>query len=147
MDTSQVIEVLLVDDNPADLDLFTEVLAEKPLCHISTAQDGEQALGLLYTDAEAPAAILPDLIVLDLNLPRKDGRAVLADVKSNPTLRTIPVLVFTTSEARHDIERAYELGANCYVSKPGNLNDFIAVVKSIEDFWLSSAHLPRRIPV
>src|SRR5581483_2511927 len=112
-------------------------------CRISTAPDGEQAIAVLR-DQAAHEDNMPGLVVLDLNLPRKDGRAVLAEVKQDPLLKRIPVLVFTTSNAHHDIERAYELGANGYVSKPGNLNDFIAVVQSLEEFWLSSAHLPRR---
>jgi two-component system, chemotaxis family, response regulator Rcp1 len=146
MHGDHVSEVFLVDDNPADLDLLSEVIGRKCRSRITTAKDGEQALMLLRGSQHAHAARLPDMIVLDLNLPRKNGWAVLAEVKTDPVLKHIPVLVFTTSEAQHDINAAYELGANCYVSKPGNLKDFIAVVEALEEFWFSSAHLPRRVP-
>jgi chemotaxis family two-component system response regulator Rcp1 len=145
MEVNELTQVLLVDDNPADLDLMKEVLGHHRRCHITTAQDGEQALLRLRAASQASGHPLPGLVMLDLNLPRKDGRAVLAELKTDPMLKSIAVVVFTTSQARHDIENAYRLGANCYVSKPGNLKDFIAVVKSLEEFWLSSAHLPRRV--
>jgi CheY-like chemotaxis protein len=144
MDDREVIEVLMVDDNPADVDLMQDVLGEGQRWRVTTAQDGEQALALL--NAGKKECRSPDLVMLDLNMPRKDGRAVLAEIKSDPDLRRIPVLVFTTSQAAHDIDRAYESGANCYVSKPGNLKEFTAALKSIEDFWLVAAQLPRRVP-
>jgi CheY-like chemotaxis protein len=109
---------------------------------ISTVPDGEEAIAFLrqagpYTDAPRP-----DLVILDLNLPRKDGRAVLAEAKSEPALRTIPVVVFTTSYSRPDVARSYVLGANCYVSKPGSLTDFLTAVQAIEKFWFGLARLP-----
>ncbi len=136
-------QVLLIDDNPADLDLMREVLGRRADCRISIANDGEQALVFLRKNHQPGSTTAPDLVVLDLNLPGKDGRAVLAEVKADPELKCIPVVVFTTSQSQHDIGRAYELGANCYVSKPGNLKDFMEVVESLEKFWLSSAHLPQ----
>ena len=135
--------VLLVDDNPADVTL-TRVASEECRhgAEISNVWDGEQALAFLHQIAPWIGAARPDLVILDLNLPGKDGRSVLAEMKADPGLRSIPVVVFSTSHARQDIERSYELGANCYVSKPGNLADFMAAVSSIEDFWFGSAHLP-----
>ena len=136
-------EILLVDDNPADADLTRLVLSRcgRP-CRISTVSDGEQALAFLRRGGGHTHAARPSLVVLDLNLPRKDGRAVLDEIKLSPELRRIPVVVFSTSRSGQDIARCYELGANCYVSKPGNLDDFFAAVKSIEEFWFGSASLP-----
>ena len=136
-------EILLVDDNPADSDLTWLVLARSTrLNHISAVYDGEQAMAFLHRSGKHANAVRPQLVVLDLNLPRKDGRAVLDEVKADPELRKIPVVIFTTSRSGRDIARCYELGANCYVSKPGNLDDFRSVVRSIEDFWFGSASLP-----
>lgn len=138
-------EVLLVDDNPADIDLMSEALAKsKRRFHINVVNDGAEAISFLRRlgkYAEAPAT---DLVVLDLNLPRKDGREVLSDVKADPSLAKIPVVIFTTSQANSDITRTYELGANCYLRKPGNLSDFVAVVQSMADFWLGFASLPQK---
>jgi chemotaxis family two-component system response regulator Rcp1 len=136
-------EILLVDDNPADSDLTWLVLARSTRQnHISAVYDGEQAMAFLQRTGKHTNAVRPQLVVLDLNLPRKDGRAVLDEVKGDPELRKIPVVIFTTSRSGRDIARCYELGANCYVSKPGNLDDFRSVVRSIEDFWFGSASLP-----
>jgi chemotaxis family two-component system response regulator Rcp1 len=136
-------EILLVDDNPADADLTCLVLGRcgRP-CHISTVCDGEQALAFLRRAAGHGNASTPNLVVLDLNLPRKDGREVLDEIKLSPELRKIPVVVFSTSRSGQDIARCYELGANCYVSKPGNLDEFFAAVKAIAEFWFGSASLP-----
>jgi len=136
-------EILLVDDNPADTDLIRDVLerSQRPL-HVNTAADGEEAMSFLQRRGKFAGANSPDLVVLDLNLPRKDGRAVLAEVRADAALRKLPIVVFTTSQAPHDIVCSYELGANCYVSKPGSLPDFVAAVKSIAEFWLGSASLP-----
>jgi len=135
-------EILIVDDNPADIDLLREALAHCPRpSQVSSAADGVEALALLVGE-RTPAG--PDLIVLDLNLPRKDGRAVLAEVKSHPVLRRTPVVVFSTSRAQRDILGCYELGANSYVSKPGDLEGFLAAVTSIERFWFDCARLPRK---
>ena len=135
-------EILIVDDNPADIDLLREALAHCPRpSQVSSAADGVEALALLVGE-RTPAG--PDLIVLDLNLPRKDGRAVLAEVKSHPVLHRTPVVVFSSSRAQRDILGCYELGANSYVSKPGDLEGFLAAVTSIERFWFDCARLPRK---
>jgi two-component system, chemotaxis family, response regulator Rcp1 len=140
----QLPQVLLVDDNPADVGLAREALAggRHHSC-ISDVPDGEQALAFLQRAGQYANAVRPDLVILDLNLPRKDGRAVLANAKTDKDLRTIPIVVFSTSRAMLDIARSYELGANCYVSKPGNLNEYFLTLRSIEEFWFGSASLPR----
>jgi chemotaxis family two-component system response regulator Rcp1 len=138
-------EILLVDDNPADIDLMSEVLANsKRHFHVNVANDGAKAISFLRRQGEYATAPSPDLVVLDLNLPRKDGREVLSEVKADPTLAKIPVVIFTTSQANSDVTRSYELGANCYLRKPGNLPDFVAVVQSMADFWLGFASLPQK---
>jgi two-component system, chemotaxis family, response regulator Rcp1 len=137
-------EILLVDDNPADTDLTSEVLARNGCpSHIHAVTDGVEAMAFLRREGKYANALLPDFVILDLSLPKKDGRAVLAEVKADPVLRKIPIAIFSTSEARQDIVRSYELGANCYVSKPGNLRDFISAVTSIGEFWFGLARLPR----
>lgn len=137
-------EVLLVDDSAADTDLTSEVLARPGYpSHICCVADGVEAIAFLRREGKFANVLVPDLVILDLNLPKKDGRAVLAEVKSDPALRQIPIAIFSTSEARQDIVRSYELGANCYVSKPGNLRDFISAVTSIREFWFGLARLPR----
>jgi chemotaxis family two-component system response regulator Rcp1 len=137
-------EVLLVDDNPADSDLTSEVLARNGCpSHIHSVIDGVEAIAFLRREGKYAHEIIPDFVILDLNLPRKDGRAVLSDVKADPVLMKIPITIFSTSEARQDIVRSYELGANCYVSKPGNLRDFISAVTSIGEFWFGLVRLPR----
>ena len=137
-------EILLVDDNPADIELTRDTLktGSGPF-EIQAAKDGVEAIALLRQRAESANTALPALMFLDLNMPRKDGRAVLAEVKNDPRLRTIPIVVFTASRAFLDISKSYELGANCYVTKPATLPEFMAAVKSIETFWLSAASLPR----
>jgi CheY-like chemotaxis protein len=138
-------EVLLVDDNPADVDLTSEALSRsKQHFRVSVVNDGEQALSYLRREAPYAEAAVPDLVILDLNLPRKDGRQVLSEIKSDPVLAKIPVVIFTTSQANSDVSRSYELGANCYLRKPGNLPGFMAVVQSMADFWLGFARLPRK---
>jgi chemotaxis family two-component system response regulator Rcp1 len=137
------LELLIVDDNPADVALFTEALAgSKHHSQLSTVGDGVEALAFLYQREKYVNAVRPDLVILDLNLPKRDGLAVLAAMKAGPELRRIPVVIFSTSELRKDIVRSYEMGANCYVRKPGNLNDFFSAVKAIEEFWFGSAILP-----
>lgn len=136
---------MLVDDNPGDIDLTSEVLGKsKWNFHVSAVNDGEEAISFLRRRGKYGQAPSPDLIVLDLNLPRKDGRSVLAEVKADPELAKIPVMIFTTSHASSDITRCYELGANCYLWKPGNLADFVASVQSMADFWLGFASLPHK---
>jgi len=112
--------------------------------HISSVNDGEQALAFLRRQQGYEAAPRPDLVVLDLNLPRRDGRMVLAEAKTDSHLRTIPIVVFTTSRSRQDIQRSYELGANSYVSKPGSLHDFFSAVQAIEKFWFDCATVPEK---
>lgn len=137
-------QVLLVDDNPADVGLAREALVGgKHQSRISDVVDGEEAMAYLRRSGQYANAVRPDLVILDLNLPKKDGRAVLAEAKADPSLRTIPVVVFSTSRLLLDITRSYELGANCYVSKPGNLNDYFLAVQSIEEFWFGLASVPR----
>lgn len=142
--TRTTTEILLVDDNPADLDLTVEVMGRSgSLKEIHTVTDGAEALAFLRRQGKYASASLPNLIVLDLNLPKKDGCAVLAEVKGDPLLRSTPVVVFSTSQARHDIAKSYELGANSYISKPGNLPEFVSVIEAIEDFWFGCARLPQ----
>jgi two-component system, chemotaxis family, response regulator Rcp1 len=137
--------LLLVDDNPGDVGLAREALASS-LHHsaIESVEDGAEALAFLNHRGKYVNAIRPDLVILDLSLPKRSGLAVLAAMKAGPDLRCIPVVIFSTSRLGRDITRSYELGANCYVCKPGNLNDFFSAVKSIEDFWFGSASLPPR---
>ncbi len=138
-------EILLVDDNPADLDLTSEALAQSRWpSRVNTVKDGAEAMAFLRREGKYKNAARPHLVLLDLNLPRKDGRAVLADVKSDPALRSVPIVIFSTSQATQDIERSYELGANSYVSKPGCLQDWIAAVKLVKEFWIGCACLPHR---
>jgi len=141
----KVRNVLMVDDNPADLDLAREALREKAYrSQIYTVRDGEEALAFLHKKSPHSDKPRPDLILLDLNLPKKDGRMVLADLKSDPNLHKIPVVIFSTSQLSEDISRSYELGANCYVTKPGNLIEFFSAVKAIEEFWFGVTSLPER---
>jgi two-component system, chemotaxis family, response regulator Rcp1 len=138
-------EVLLVDDNPGDTDLISDVLSKAGgNFRMSAVHDGAEAIAWLRRKGKYADASDPDLIVLDLNMPRMDGREVLLEVKSDPELVRIPVVVFTSSEARSDIDRSYSLGANCYLRKPGNLPDFIAAVQSMGDFWFRVVSLPRK---
>ena len=137
------VRVLLVEDNPGDVRLVREALAEGTVpSELSVARDGVEALAFLRRGDGHADAPRPDVILLDLNLPRMDGREVLQAVKSDPSLRTIPVVVLTSSEADRDIAQAYALHANCYVPKPVDLDRFIAVIHSIQQFWFTVARLP-----
>jgi len=138
------VEVLLVDDNPADVDLTREALqAGGHAVHLLTARDGMEAMAhLRQQGSDSPV----ELVVLDLNLPRMDGRAVLSAIRKDETFRKTPVVIFTTSQAARDIKLSYELGANCYVSKPGNLTDFMAAIDALARFWLKFVSLPLRGP-
>lgn len=139
------IEILLVEDNAADVRLTIEALREgKVKNRLTVARDGEEALEVLERRGGHEDAPRPDLILLDLNLPRRDGREVLAAIKANGDLKRIPVVVLTTSSAEADILRSYELHANCYITKPVDLEQFVNVVKSIDDFWLTVVRLPER---
>jgi two-component system, chemotaxis family, response regulator Rcp1 len=140
---SRPVEILLVEDNPGDVRLTKEALKEgKVRNNLHVVDDGVKALAFLRRDDPYVDAVRPDLVLLDLNLPRKSGREVLEEIKKDPSLRHIPVVVLTSSEAEQDIVRAYDLHANCYISKPVDLDQFITVVKSIEDFWFSIVKLP-----
>lgn len=138
------IEILLVEDNPGDVRLTMEALREaKVRNRVSVVTDGVQAMAYLRQEGVYAAAARPDLILLDLNLPRKDGREVLAEVKADDRLKHIPIVILTTSRAEQDILRSYGLHANCYVTKPVDFDQFVSVVHSIEDFWLTVVALPR----
>ena len=137
------IQVLLVEDNPGDVRLTKEALKEgKLLNQLTVVGDGVEALSFLRKEGKYADALQPELILLDLNLPKKDGREVLAEIKADPKLRRIPVVVLTTSSAEEDILKIYDLHANCYITKPVDLEQFMGVVKSIEDFWVSVVKLP-----
>jgi len=137
------IQILLVEDNPGDVRLTIEALKEGKVSNtLSVARDGVEALSFLRREGPHGKAVRPDLILLDLNLPKKDGREVLAEIKDDSSLRRIPVVVLTTSKAEEDILRTYDLHANCYITKPVDLEQFISVVRSIDDFWLSVVRLP-----
>lgn len=137
------IEILLVEDNPGDVRLTREALRDaKVRNNMHVVSDGVEAMRFLHREGEHAAAERPDVILLDLNLPKMDGREVLAAVKSDPGLKRIPIVVLTTSAAETDIIQAYDLHANCYITKPVDLDQFVEVVKSIEDFWFEIVKLP-----
>jgi chemotaxis family two-component system response regulator Rcp1 len=137
------IEILLVEDNPGDVRLTVEALKEaKVINNLTVLKDGVEALAFLRREGRYAGAARPHLIVLDLNLPKKDGREVLAEIKEDDALKRIPVVVLTTSEDEQDVLKSYNLHANCYVTKPVDLERFIKVVRSIEDFWLGIVVLP-----
>ena len=146
------IQVLLVEDSPGDVRLTQEVFKEASMhghlantsVHLHVATDGVEAMEFLMQEGGYAGAPRPDLILLDLNLPRMDGREVLARIKAAPTLKTIPTVILTTSEAQADILNSYELQANCYLSKPAQLDAFESLVKSINEFWLTKVKLPKQ---
>jgi two-component system response regulator len=138
------IQILMMDDNPDDVDLTREALQDaKVKCDLQAVADGVEGLAFLRRQGRYARAQRPDLILLDLNMPRKDGREVLAEIKADADLRRIPVVVLTTSTAEEDIFRAYNNHVNCYITKPVDFVQFIKVVKSIEDFWFTVVVLPR----
>jgi len=137
------IEILLIEDNPGDVRLVKEALrTAKTPSRIRVAEDGFQAMEILLRQGEYARDPLPDIIILDLNLPRKDGREVLKEVKNDPVLRRIPVIIFTTSRAEPDILWAYDMHANCYITKPVDFQQFLTVIRAIESFWLNTVRLP-----
>lgn len=143
----RVIEILLVEDNPADIDLTREGLSLGKISNnLHVVTDGVAALEFLRRDAEYAGAPRPDLVLLDLNLPKLDGRAVLRSIKEDPELCTIPVVIMTSSKAETDILKSYELQANCYVQKPIDFRQFVRIVRSIEDFWFEVVRMPRTSP-
>jgi CheY-like chemotaxis protein len=140
------LEILLVEDNPGDVRLTLEAFKEgRVMNRLSVVEDGVRALDFLRRINGYEDAPRPDLVLLDLNLPRKDGREVLAEIKADPALCTTPIVVLTTSKSDEDVLRAYSLHANCYITKPVDLDRFLAVVRSIESFWLSLVRLPPRV--
>ena len=144
---SSTIEILLVEDNPGDARLTLEAFREgKVINNLTVMRDGVEALAYLRREGQYANATLPDLILLDLNLPRMDGREVLAAIKADDRLMTIPVVVLTTSASQDDIARAYSHHANCYITKPVDLDQFMRVIQSIETFWLSLVKLPNDSP-
>ncbi len=137
------IEILMVEDDEQDVDLTVRALRDGKVRNVLHAvSDGEEALDYLYRRGKHAEAARPDLILLDLNLPKMDGREILAEIKKDPGLRIIPVVILTTSDAHKDVLESYHLHANCYVNKPVNLDQFIRVVRSIEDFWMTIVVLP-----
>lgn len=143
--TGDAIDILLVEDNLGDARLAQEALRDSKLRNVMHhVTDGEKAMAFLRKQAPFTDAPRPDLILLDLNLPRKDGREVLAELKVDDSLKTIPVVILTVSSAEEDILRSYRLHANCYITKPIDLDQFLKVVRSIEDFWLTIVKLPAR---
>ena len=143
--SSKLIEILMVEDNPADVRLTVEAFRDaKVLNNMHVVHDGEDALAFLRREGKHSGAPKPDLILLDLNLPKKDGREVLTDIKNDPELRRIPVVVLTTSDDEKDVLKAYDLHVNAYITKPVDLDQFIKIVEAVEDFWLSVVKLPPR---
>jgi two-component system, chemotaxis family, response regulator Rcp1 len=141
----QPINVLLVEDSPGDIRLTQEALKDAKMhIHLDVTRDGQEAMAFLMREGEYANAARPDLILLDLNLPKKDGREVLKEIKEDPTLKIIPVVILTTSASEADILRSYSLHANCYITKPVSLDGFLTVVKSIDNFWMSVVKLPGR---
>jgi len=137
--------IFLVEDNKADIRLIQEALKHSSIPHqVVTVRDGMDAMAYLHQEGEYENAIRPDLILLDLNLPKKDGREVLAEIKSDPKLKRIPVVVLTTSHNEDDIFHSYDLRVNCYITKSRNLSQLFQIVKGIEEFWLSTVTLPSK---
>ena len=139
------VQILLVEDNAADALLTKEALnSSEPPLELTWVQDGVEAVNYLKREGQFATARRPDIILLDLNMPRKDGRQLLAELKADPALRRIPVVVLTTSVAEEDIAKAYDLQANCYMTKPIDMEQFIEAMKSFKDFWLQAVELPPR---
>ena len=144
----QVIDILLVEDNPGDVDLTKEALeGAKVANRLHVVEDGEEALSFLFRRGRYSDAPRPDLILLDLNLPKRDGREVLEAIKADADLTEIPIVILTTSEADEDITRAYKLHANCYITKPVSFKQFLTVIQAIENFWLTVVKLPKKTTV
>ncbi len=141
--TARPVEILLVEDNPGDVRLTQEAIKEdKMIANLHVVIDGQEAMAFLRNEGNFTDAPCPDLILLDLNLPKKDGREVLADIKKDETLKQIPVVVLTTSQSEEDILKAYKLNANCFITKPVDMDQFVKVVKAIDNFWFTVVKLP-----
>lgn len=144
-EAGSALDILLVEDNPGDVELVREAFDSCARHHnLNVVRDGVQALNYLRRQGDYAASSLPDLVLLDLNLPRKSGREVLENIKSDPDLKWIPIIVLTSSKAEEDIFKSYTLHANCYVAKPVDFDQFMDTVKAIEDFWLTTVKLPCR---
>jgi CheY-like chemotaxis protein len=138
------IEILLVEDDPGDILITTEALEQSKLANnLHTVENGEEAVAFLRREGQFADAVRPDLVLLDLNLPRRDGREVLAEIKADPDLRRIPVVVLTTSSAEEDVLRSYDLHANAYITKPVDFANFVNVVRQVDDFFFTVVRLPR----
>jgi len=143
--TNNAIDILLIEDNPADVQLAREALDESKFwCNLHVIKDGESAMAFLRREGAFADAPRPDIIILDLNLPKKDGREVLREIKEDDRFKCIPVVILTMSAADEDTLNAYELGANCFITKPIGFDQFIRVVQSIENFWFTIVKLPRK---
>jgi CheY-like chemotaxis protein len=143
--TAALVHILLVEDNLADVELTLEALEEAKFANdVTVMRDGAEAVEYLHRRGAHGDAVRPDLIILDLNLPRRSGHEVLADLKADPALRRIPVAILTTSSAESDVLASYDLGANCFLTKPVDVGQFLKVVQSIEDFWFGVVRLPPR---
>jgi len=143
MNKGRAIDILLVEDNPADVRLTREALKDAKVSNtLHVVGDGVEAMDFLQRKKSHTSAVRPDLILLDLNLPRKNGKEVLADIKSDEDLRSIPVVILTTSRSEEDVMKTYRLHANCFITKPVDLAQFVNVVRSIDDFWFSIVRLP-----
>ena len=141
---ANAIEILLVEDNPGDARLTEEAFRESRLLnHLHRVHDGVEAIAFLRREGKYADVPRPDIVLMDLNMPRKDGREVLAEIKTDPKLKSIPIVVLTTSDADADVMKSYELHANCYITKPVDLDRFMDIVQRIEDFWLAIVRLPR----
>jgi len=141
--TTDVIQILLVEDSPSDVELTVEAMREAKVANeLHVVVDGVDAMDFLRREGQHTKAPRPDLVLLDLNLPRKDGKEVLAEIQADPLLRPIPVAVLTTSVAESDVLRSYQLGANCFITKPVGLPEFLEVIQAIEEFWLTIVRLP-----
>jgi CheY-like chemotaxis protein len=140
---SRNIEILLIEDNPGDVNLTRIALADREInVNLSVVTDGVEAMNFLHRQGEYHEAIYPDLILLDWNLPRKDGQEVLTEIKADERFKRIPIVVLTTSESEEDILKAYDLQANCYITKPVDFHRFVHIIQSIEDFWFKIVKLP-----
>lgn len=140
---ADLVYILLVEDSAADIRLTQEALRDAKFANeLHVVRDGERALDYLHNRGEFADAPRPDFVILDLNLPRKDGKEVLREIKGDPELRAIPIAVLTTSSQERDIVQSYQLGANCYLTKPLDIDEFIAVVQAVQDFWLGMVRLP-----
>lgn len=143
--TYRMINILLVEDNPADVNMMRETLEESEVAAtLHVVSDGEEAMAFLHRQGEFAAAPRPDLVLLDIGLPKKNGLEVLAEIKGDPALRRIPVIMLTTSKAEEDILRSYDLHANSYITKPVHLDGFLQMVRLIKEFWFGTVKLPPR---